>query len=145
MRRFSRSLSDSIAVAEVRTRDSCLSTSALARAAGVQTSTIRFYERRQLLIPEALKPSGYRLYATEAVRRVKFIRSAQALGLSLEEIAELLILSAECASGEPAARQRAEQKLASIGERIERLEAIKAALQAMLRTPGASTDLLELK
>lgn len=109
-----------------------LSTSALARAAGVETSTIRFYERRQLLTPEARKPSGYRLYAPDAVQRVRFIRDAQALGLSLEEVAELLSLAAGDVDGGPAAGQLAARKLSAISERIERLQRIRGALQAIL-------------
>lgn len=109
-----------------------LSTSALARAAGVETSTIRFYERRHLLVAEMRKPSGYRLYAPEALRRVRFIRDAQALGLSLEEVAELLALGVESGGEGAAPRQRTENKLSSISRRIEQLERIKAALQGML-------------
>ena len=109
-----------------------LSTSALARAAGVETSTIRFYERRQLLVPEARKPSGYRLYAPDAVQRVRFIRDAQALGLSLEEVADLLVLAAGQADAGPVTKQRAARKLSAISERIERLQRIRSALQAIL-------------
>ena len=113
-------------------KSATLSTSALARAAGVEASTIRFYERRHLLVPETQKPSGYRLYAPEAVGRVRFIRDAQALGLSLEEVADLLALAGEDADGGLVAKQRAARKLSDINVRIERLQRIRSALQEML-------------
>lgn len=119
----------------VHARDGRLTTSALARATGVESSTIRFYERRHLLVPEKRRPSGYRLYGPDAVRRVQFIRHANALGLSLEEISELLELGAGCAGGGGEVQLRVERKLNSIAERIEKLVAIKTALGAMLDVP----------
>ena len=98
----------------------------------MEASTIRFYERRQLLVPQVRKPSGYRLYAPDTVQRVRFIRDAQALGLSLEEVAELLALAAEEADGGLVTKQRAARKLSAINERIERLQQIRSALQAIL-------------
>lgn len=64
----------------------------LAREAGVNSETIRFYERRGL-IPKPPRPAtGYRRYPPETVRRVRFIRHAKELGFSLKEILELLSL-----------------------------------------------------
>lgn len=54
------------------------------------TSALRFYEERSLVAPAARSESGYRLYDEESVARVRFIRRAQTLGLSLDEIRELL-------------------------------------------------------
>ena len=65
----------------------------LARAANVPTSTIRFYERRGLLDPDARTQSNYRTYSARAAERLKFIRSAQATGFSLEDVADLLKLT----------------------------------------------------
>lgn len=69
-----------------------LTVSKLAKAAGVEVSTIRYYERRGLVKPFSRRSSGYRDYNSDAVRRVRFIRHAQALGFTLEEIAGLLRL-----------------------------------------------------
>ncbi|WP_189255809.1 MerR family transcriptional regulator [Lentzea flava] len=64
--------------------------SELARAAGVGVSTVRFYERRGLVVPTARTHGGYRHYDQEALRRLKFIRRAQRLGFTLTELEQLL-------------------------------------------------------
>ena len=64
----------------------------LARLAGVNTQTIRFYEREGLLPPPSRRESGYRQYAPTTVEQVRFIRAAKAVGFTLEEIAQLLSL-----------------------------------------------------
>ena len=60
----------------------------LAKAVGVNIQTVRYYERLRLLGPSARRPSGYRIYGEDEERRLRFIKSAQALGLTLQEIAE---------------------------------------------------------
>ena len=72
-----------------------LTIGALARAAGVNVETIRFYERRGLLRRPPKPEEGYRKYPFEAVKQVRFIKGAQRLGFSLKEIAELLFLGRE--------------------------------------------------
>lgn len=62
----------------------------LARRAGVAGSTVRYYERRGLLRPAGRTRANYRVYGQEAVVRLRFIRAAQASGLSLEDIQTLL-------------------------------------------------------
>lgn len=64
----------------------------LAKLAAVKTDTIRFYERSGLLPKPERKPSGYRVYDQVALKLVVFIRKAQALGFSLDEIRRILIL-----------------------------------------------------
>ena len=64
----------------------------LARAATVPTSTVRFYERRGLLKPDARTSSNYRMYSARAAERLKFIRAAQATGFSLKDVREMLAL-----------------------------------------------------
>ena len=67
-----------------------------ARRAGVGVETIRFYERRGLIDrPQKPQGAGFRVYAPEQVRRIRFIREAQQIGFSLREIAELLALEAD--------------------------------------------------
>lgn len=88
----------------------------LAKAAGVGVETIRFYQRRDLL-PEPDRPlGGIRRYHTADVARIIFIKSAQRLGFSLNEVAELLKLadSSQCEE----AKTLAEHKLTDVQSRI---------------------------
>ncbi len=62
----------------------------LARRAGVNIQTVRFYERQRLIPQPARKPSGYRVYGEADLHRLLFIRQAKELGFSLEEIREIL-------------------------------------------------------
>lgn len=94
---------------------------ALAAAAGVGVQTLRYYERRGLLKAKGRTTSGYREYAADAVRRVVFIRRAQAMGFTLDEIHHLLALRVQSARRcEPvkrsaaSARERVRERLASL-------------------------------
>lgn len=62
----------------------------LAGTCGVSRDTVRFYERERLLPAARRTPSGYRLYGEDDAGRVRFIRRAQSMGLTLEDIRELL-------------------------------------------------------
>jgi len=84
----------------------------LAKAGGVNIQTVRFYERLHLLAPTARTPSGYRVYGEEAVRRLRFIKNAQALGFTLREILELLNLRVSSTTRCGDVQRRAEAKLA---------------------------------
>ena len=65
----------------------------LAAAAGVPTSTVRFYERGKLLTPDARTGGNYRAYSNASLERLKFIRAAQASGFNLSDIREMLALT----------------------------------------------------
>jgi Hg(II)-responsive transcriptional regulator len=105
-----------------------LTISRLARASGVKRETIRFYEQRGLLAIPPRSAAGYRLYAPEEAQRVRFIKAAQSLGFSLEEIAELLMLRAGSTGTCATVKSRAEAKIAEIERKIARLAAMKTAL-----------------
>ncbi len=114
-----------------------LSIGRLSRATGIGVETLRYYERRGLLAPEGRTASGYRRYRPDAVRRLRFIRRAQALGFSLDEIRELLRLSDD--PGAEAARVKAitAEKLADIEQRIRDLQRMKQSLEVLAgRCPG---------
>jgi DNA-binding transcriptional MerR regulator len=101
-----------------------------ARRAGVTAPTIRYYEEIGLL-PKALRSSaGYRSYTDGTVEELRFIRKAQALGFSLDEIRGILRLSRSgrrpCAEVLALARQH----LAALDERLRRLQAFRAQLAA---------------
>ncbi|HEX7953496.1 MAG TPA: MerR family transcriptional regulator, partial [Burkholderiales bacterium] len=109
-----------------------LTISRLAKAAGVELSTIRYYERRGLVRPNARRSSGYREYTDESVRRVRFIRHAQALGFTLDEIAGLLRLRIAPGMDCAAVRARASAKLANVNARLVELERIRDALATLV-------------
>ena len=100
----------------------------LARRGGVNIQTIRYYERRGLIPKPNRSSSGYRLYNEEAVRRLGFVRKAQVLGFSLQEIDELLALRMQSGTSCAQVRQRARQKIAAVDEKISQLGRIRSAL-----------------
>ncbi len=69
-----------------------LTTSGLARQGGVNLETIRYYEQKGPLTKPPRTPAGYRMFLSEAARRLRFIKRAQKLGFSLREIRELLLI-----------------------------------------------------
>jgi MerR family transcriptional regulator, mercuric resistance operon regulatory protein len=103
----------------------------LAKLAGVGVETVRFYQRRGL-IAEPTRPAtgsaggGFRRYGADAVRRLRFIRSAQTAGFTLDEIAELLDLDAR--DDRPRARELAAGRIAALDQKIEELSAARSAL-----------------
>lgn len=100
----------------------------IARDAGTGVETIRFYEREGLIAKPARTISGYRSYAPEVVRRLRFIRHAKELGFSLREIKELLSLRVTAGKSCGDVRQRARQKITEIDHRIAALARMKQAL-----------------
>jgi MerR family copper efflux transcriptional regulator len=120
----------------------------LAREAGVNLETVRYYERRGLLPRPPRSSSGYRLFPAEAPRRLRFIRRAQELGFSLGEIRELLALRVSRASTSAEVKARAEAKLADIEARIKSLKSMKKTLLKLTKVcvgcgPIAECPILE--
>src|SRR6476646_3199780 len=99
-----------------------------AAQAGVNVQTIRYYERRGLLPPSARRPSGYRELPDEAVRVVRFIKRAQDLGFSLDEVAELLRLR------RAKAQAVAGRRLKQIEQKLAELSAMRDALTHLVHT-----------
>lgn len=114
----------------------------LARIAAVNVQTIRYYERLNLLDPSARRPSGYRLYGQEQERRLRFIKKAQALGFTLREIAELLILRIASRACRDNVQKRAQAKLLQVESKIQDLRVLARALKTLIQTceAGQSTD-----
>jgi DNA-binding transcriptional MerR regulator len=100
----------------------------LARAAGVNPRTLRYYERIGLLRPSRRSDAGYRLYAPRDARRLAFIRRAQHLGLSLRAIAEILAIREAGAAPCGHVRALAEAKVADIDCRIAELQRLRRQL-----------------
>lgn len=99
----------------------------LARQAGVGIDTVRFYERARLLPAPVRTASGYRSYTADDVSRLRFIRRAKALGFSLDEIAELLTLSAG-KGGKAAVKALAHRRLRDLDRKIAELTVMRDTL-----------------
>lgn len=109
----------------------------LAKAAGVGVETVRYYQRRGLL-NEPARPSGeVRRYGEDDFKRLRFIRSAQAAGFTLNEIKELLDL--DSADDRARARELARARVAALDDKIEELRQARDAL-AGLATACANKD-----
>jgi Hg(II)-responsive transcriptional regulator len=108
--------------------------SEVASRAGVNTQTLRYYERRGLLEVPPRSPSGYRAYGADAVAAIRFIKRAQAHGFSLDQIEELLHL----ADGRPedcvAAGQLARTKMAELADKIAELQRMQRSLAELVAT-----------
>jgi MerR family copper efflux transcriptional regulator len=110
---------------------------AVAKRVGVAIDTIRYYEREGLLPEPLRRESGYRSYDEGAVRQLRFIRRAKDLGFTLEEIRDLLALSADRHRGVKAVKQRAQDRLAAINERITELTRVRDGLEQLIEAcPG---------
>ncbi len=109
-----------------------LTTGQLAKHAGVNIDTIRFYERKGLIPRPYRKESGYRQYHEEMVKRVLFIKKAKRLGFSLRDIAELLSLRVDSITKCGDVQKKAEDKIAEIKEMIQTLEGMKTALMLLV-------------
>ncbi|MEX6503812.1 Hg(II)-responsive transcriptional regulator [Pseudomonas zhanjiangensis] len=103
----------------------------LAKAAGVTVETIRYYQRRSLLIEPSKPLGGHRRYPQEMVRRLHFIKRAQALGFTLSEVEDLLALDG--ASACSATRALAAHKREAIEKKIDDLAAMRGALDRLIR------------
>ncbi|MFY9316089.1 MAG: MerR family transcriptional regulator [Burkholderiales bacterium] len=112
----------------------------LARRAGVGVETVRFYERRGLVRRPARPSSGYRAYPEETALRIRFIRNAQALGFTLQEIKEMLALRVTAGTSCAAVRSRAAAKAADVKRRLLEMERIRTALDKLVAAcPGRGT------
>ena len=101
----------------------------LAKAAGVGVETVRYYQRRGLLPEPARPPGEVRRYGEAELKRLKFIRHAQAAGFTLNEIGELIALDAS--DDRARARELAQARVAAIDEKIVELREARDALAGL--------------
>jgi len=110
----------------------------LAKQGGVNVETIRYYQRRGLLHEPVRPQGGFRHYSSDTVKRVRFIKRAQALGFTLEEITGLLTLDERKACKET--QGIAAHKLELIEEKIADLSKMKKALSRLVRACEMSSS-----
>jgi len=124
----------------------------LARLSGVSADTVRFYERRNLLVPAARTAAGYRVFSPDSLARMRMIRAGLSVGFSVTELAD--IFSERNRGGAPCRRVRklAAEKLAVLNERLRELQSWRRELRSTLAAwdqmlakapPGKQARLLE--
>ena len=104
----------------------------LAKAAGVNVQTVRFYEREGILRPQTRLDSGYRVYNEDSLKRLHFIRQAKDLGFSLDEIQSLLNLRVRSVDRCNQVRSKAEQKLKDVQQKITHLKKLERTLKNLV-------------
>ena len=116
------------------TKRELMSIGQVARAAGVAATALRYYEREGVLLPTVRSGTGYRLYDRRAVEQLEFIRAAQAVGFTLDDIRVLLDVDAEqkrtCRKDVQAL---IEKRLGEVGQKMKDLRRVQAALGKALQ------------
>jgi MerR family mercuric resistance operon transcriptional regulator len=117
----------------------------IAEAAGVNVETVRYYQRRGLVSLPPKRARGFRYYTPETVSRVRFIKRAQALGMSLKEVQRLLRLDAKGACKET--RSLALEKLALVEQKLMDLGKLRSVLRELVaacdKPHGAACPIIE--
>ena len=103
----------------------------LADAAGIGVEAVRYYQRRGLLPEPRSAGGGFREYAQADIQRLLFIKRAQALGFSLDDVAELVSLSSE--RDRRRVREVTQRRLAEIRQRVTQLNAMASGLGVLVR------------
>jgi DNA-binding transcriptional MerR regulator len=104
----------------------------VSRRTGLSVHAIRFYEAEGLLREAARTESGYRVFSPQTVEQLNFIREAQALGFSLDEIRELLVLKDRSTNACSHVKSLVEEKLTSVRGKLRELECIEKDLKGVL-------------
>lgn len=113
------------------TTSASLTIGGLAQAAGVNVETVRFYHRKGLIPQPQGRSSGIRHYTPAELGRLKFIKAAQRLGFTLDEVADLLTLEdgSQCKN----AREQAGRKLSDVRAKLADLQQIEAVLSELVK------------
>ena len=106
----------------------------VATLAGVSPDTLRYYEKERLIAPASKTTAGYRLYNDEAVRRIRFIKTAQHCGFSLADIQELLTLKQADSACCEDVRSLAIAKKLRIEHKLKALQVMSQALDDLIRS-----------
>lgn len=106
----------------------------VAGAAGVKVPTVRYYERRGIIAEPPRTASGYRQYDESVVDRIRFIKRAQELGFTLDEIEDLLALRVEGPDSCTAVEEATSSKLRDVERKIRELERLRGVLARLARS-----------
>lgn len=109
---------------------------ALAELSGLSTQTIRYYESIDLLAEPERTPAGYRQYSADAVERLRFVRDAQASGLTLAEVETLLSMKDAGLATCTHTLSFLHRHVAEIDARIERLQAARTEMLELAERAG---------
>lgn len=115
----------------------------VARAAGVNIQTLRYYERRGLLPSPDRNEGGHREYSAETIRLIRFIKGGQELGFTLKEVEELLHLRKQQGRSRSSVQQLAAAKVEDVDSKIRHLRQIRKALHVLLESCQCSRAELE--
>jgi len=111
--------------------------SKLAKELGINIETIRFYERKGLIDQPSKPTMGYRHYSDQILGRIRFIKRAQELGFTLEEVANLLVLNDQPCHK---VQELAENKLSTVKAKIKDLRKLETALDNLLDECRSNDD-----
>jgi MerR family copper efflux transcriptional regulator len=112
----------------------------VANEIGVSTHTLRYYEKAGLLESVNRTESGKRLYDERAINQIKFIKRAQRMHFSLDEIKQFIRLDQVTITPKPEVRKLVNSKLSVINKELEELSALKASLETLLDSCQSSTN-----
>lgn len=129
-----------VPVAETADDDAMFTIGQACRAAGVTRKAIRVYEQRGLLNPCARTTAGYRLFSEDEVATLRFVRRARALGLALDDVADILAQQRAGISPCGSVRTRIAARINEVDDAIAELQALRASLvaaDATCTTPAA--------
>ncbi len=116
-----------------------LTIGSVARRIGVRPSAIRYYETRGIIRPAARGANGYRLYDTDALKVLSFVRRAQSLGITLKEMKPLLTVASQGRQPCRHVKQLARTHLREIDKKIQELQALQGELHVLLRLKARRT------
>ena len=111
----------------------------LAKECGVNIEALRYYERRGLIDLPRRSEIGYRLYSDEDAAKIRFIRNAQKLGFTLNEIMELLKLRINKTESCESVLAKAQKKLNEVEQKIKGLKSMQKVLKQMIHRCEEST------
>ncbi len=106
--------------------------SQLAKAAGIPATTVRYYERIRLVVPETRSSGNYRLYGDETLEKLIFIRAAQAIGFTLEDIKSLLATESGRTPTCGSVQKLIEVRLTDIEDKLTDLRHVRKVLKSAL-------------